>query len=215
MCQAKIDSLVENINHYLEIFSQRNQYGGPSIYFHNRIIDVLQRTPIDRLLNSLWFSEYIYSVLVSWGMHRMDGGAQLKDFPLFHNVITNFIQNLIPISHLTITELTETHFETIVNLFDNNSVMRTTPRLVGNSKTMHHILPNLIPPIDNKSTLWFFNNPNMSESETLIYVIKKYQYIYTAINWEEVNYTGPMKTTKIKLIDNAIIGFRFAQADQA
>lgn len=211
MCQDRINSLVGNMNNYLQIFSQRNQYGGPSVYFHNRIIEILQRTPIDRLLNSLWFSEYIYSVLVAWGMHRMDGGAQLKDFSDFHNVITNFIQNLIPISHLTITELTGNNFTTIVDLFDHNSVMRTNPKLVGNSKALHHILPNLIPPIDNRSTLWFFDKPNMTESETLIYIIKKYQYIFSAINWAEINYNGPMRTTKIKLIDNAIIGYRFAQ----
>src|ERR1035441_9015860 len=84
MCQDRINNLVDNFNNYLNIFSERNQLCGPSIYFHNRIMGILRETTLSSLQNQLWFSEYIYAVLVSWGMHRMDRGAQLKDFPVFH-----------------------------------------------------------------------------------------------------------------------------------
>ena len=222
MCQDRINNLVDNFNNYLNIFSERNQLCGPSIYFHNRIMGILRETTLSSLQNQLWFSEYIYAVLVSWGMHRMDRGAQLKDFPVFHSVITNFIQNLIPISHLSITELTENNITSIINLFEENSVMHSIPKLAGNSKALHHILPNIIPPIDGNYTIKFFNLRNrrrgqgnnakmIDESNNFEFIIKKYQHIINTINWNEIHYNGEMNATRIKLVDNAIIGYRLEQ----
>lgn len=213
MCQARIEDLTQNFNQYLEVFSIRNQYSGPSIYFHNRIMEILQESSLEDLQDSISFSEYVYAVLVSWGMHRMDRGAQLKNFPEFRNVIRNFIQSLIPISNLTITELNEDIISNIIALFENNSVMHSVPRLVGNSKALHHILPKVFPPIDKKSTLWFFNLPNNlnQEIDNFRFIINKYQQIISAINWNEIHYNGLMNYTEIKKIDNAIIGYRLSQ----
>lgn len=215
MSQERINNLIQNFSHYLNVFSDRNQFRGPGVYFHNRILNILGETQIADLQNQLWFSEYIYAVLVSWGMHRMDRGAQLKDFPDFHNVITNFIQNLIPISHLRIAQLNDNEIRIILNLFQNNSVMHTTPKLVGNSKALHHILPNTIPPIDGKYTIKFFNlsNRRVIEVNNFEFIIRKYQQIFSAINWDEIDYDGDMDTTRIKLIDNAIIGYKLAHND--
>ena len=33
--------------------------------------------------------------------------------------------------------------------------MASDTSLVGNSKVMHHMLPNIVPPIDREYTLWF------------------------------------------------------------
>ena len=220
MCQAKINDLIQSFTHYLDAFDERNQFRGPSIYFHSRIMNILRETTLDELQNQIWFSEYIYAVLVSWGMHRMDRGAQLKNFEDFHNVITNFIQNFIPISHLTISDLTDDNISYIINLFQNNSVMHSIPKLVGNSKSLHHILQNTIPPIDGNYTIKFFNLRNrrrtrgnavimIDEVNNLEFIIRKYQHIINSINWKEIEYEGEMNSTKIKLVDNAIIGYKF------
>lgn len=217
MCQARINDLIQNFTHYLDVFDRGNQFRGPSIYFHNRIMNILRENTLDALENQIWFSEYIYAVLVSWGMNR---GAQLKNFEDFHNIITNFIRNLIPISDLTISDLTNDNIAYIINLFQNNSVMHSIPKLVGNSKALHHILPNTIPPIDGKYTIQFFNLSNrrrtrgdnvimIDEVNNFEFVIRKYKQIINAINWDEIDYEGEMNSTKIKIIDNAIIGYKF------
>jgi len=213
MCQDRINNLIQNANHYLNVFVEKNQYRGPSIYFHDKIMNILDETPLIDLQDSITFSECIYSVLVSWGMHKIGTGPQLKNFSDFHKVINNFIQCGIPISNLTITELNEESINQLVTLFGNNSVMHSTRRLVGNSKALHHILPKVIPPIDNTNTLWFFGLKNTvgNESANFKSILKKYQQIITSINWDNINYSGIMNKTRVKIIDNAIIGFRLSQ----
>ena len=42
------------------------------------------------------------------------------------------------------------------SLFENLEVIEKGSKLIGNSKTLHHLLLDLIPPIDRKHTLNFF-----------------------------------------------------------
>jgi hypothetical protein len=45
-------------------------FAGPSLYFHLRTLEAAGTQDFER------FTEYLYAVLASWGMHRMDGALR-------------------------------------------------------------------------------------------------------------------------------------------
>ena len=208
MCIGRINQLVEQFTTYLNSFIERSPYEGPSIYFHERVISLRRSAPLDKLLQCNWFIEYLYSVLVSWGMHRMDGGARLKPFTDFAREVRGIGQRIVSLAFIQLGEVQTTHINILCEVLQEQTVMVTTPRLVGNSKVFHHLLPDLVPPIDNANTLWFFENPRGSDADIFRFAMEKFKDIHNRITWAEVAYNGPMNTSRPKLIDNAIIGYK-------
>lgn len=96
-------------------------------------------------------------------------------------------------------------------LFDNFEVMVKKAKLVGVSKALHHLLPDLVPPIDRKYTLHFFyGNTNYSEKdqkEKFLAIFDKFRLISKELDLTEKDLLGQWDTSIPKLIDNAIIGF--------
>ena len=90
----------------------------------------------------------------------------------------------------------------------------TQSKIVGGSKALHHILPELMPPIDRTYTAVFllrtesyhFQNPSQ-ETETFRIAFESFRTIANLAN--PVKYVGrhPWNTSRTKVIDNAIAGF--------
>ncbi|ODS39870.1 hypothetical protein BEH94_00110 [Candidatus Altiarchaeales archaeon WOR_SM1_SCG] len=87
------------------------------------------------------------------------------------------------------------------------TIMASSKKIVGNSKLYHHILPDLIPPIDGGHTLRFFEYPNDNEPKIFIEVIKKFNFIANSVNWDDIKQDNNFNTSIPKIIDNAIIGY--------
>ena len=85
MYSNKIEDLVNEFPTYLKYLLDNNPYSGPSIYFHKKIISLRRQYSLETLLeeNNEVFIEYLYAVLTSWGMHRMDGSARLVEYDDF------------------------------------------------------------------------------------------------------------------------------------
>jgi len=90
-------------------------------------------------------------------------------------------------------------------------------KIVANSKALHHVLPQLVPPIDRQYTLrFFFNNLMFAPADQH----RKFATVYT--RFHEIGATcrdqidraladpeadAKMNTSFTKVIDNAIIGY--------
>ncbi|MGH3250262.1 MAG: hypothetical protein ACRDOI_29230 [Trebonia sp.] len=90
-------------------------------------------------------------------------------------------------------------------------------QIVAGTKTLHHVLPDLIPPIDRQYTFRFFTGQKQIPSgdqraflEWFPYLAEIGQRCHGAIEIA-VNRGGPMASGPAKVIDNAIIGFMQAQ----
>ena len=49
--------------------------------------------------------------------------------------------------------MSEADWSTLRQIFSGLKIMASSTSLVGNSKVMHHMLPNIVPPIDREYTL--------------------------------------------------------------
>ena len=94
-------------------------------------------------------------------------------------------------------------------LFEKLKTMASGSRLVGNSKVIHHLLPDLVPPIDRTHTLkFFYGHMNITKGEIELFVefFEKFIKIARSINAENYQFTA-FNTSIPKIIDNAIMGF--------
>lgn len=133
-----------------------NDFGGPSIYFHNQAI-IQQK----EAFLSYRHLEMIYATLASWGMHRMgETKTKIYDFQTFSNsiMINSEILNLLKTKKMH--QCTITEYGNIIGLlkpvFETMKVSISESAIVANSKVLAHILPELIPPIDRQYTVRFF-----------------------------------------------------------
>lgn len=143
--KKKVNSILINLEKLHKKYYSTRTFYGPSLYFHKRA-----------LIKSDNKYEYIYAALTSWGMHRMGkGGAKMTDFETFIKSINTVKQHIEKLKNKKLENLKEKDFEVLEEIFKNIQIMETKTKIVGHSKVIAHLLPNVVPPIDREYTFYF------------------------------------------------------------
>ena len=208
-------------------FIHVDNFTGPSLYFHKKAIEMAR--------HDLWFLsnrhiEYIYATLGSWGMHRMDSrGAKMPYFEKVGNEEENhFKESILKYkesflclrNYKSIVSVSEKEFNNILPelteiCFEINAT-KSDAKLVSGSKTLAHILPDLVPPIDRQYTLQFmYGNKNhpIGDDEKGKEVFKEVmQYMYNLYKQNQKltelankNIDSDFNTSLPKILDNIVI----------
>jgi len=209
---------------YVDFYYSNEIFFGPSVYFHNKVINLVRNNDHELLLEDERFVEYVYATLASWGMHRMGPkGSKMRDFKDFMESILSNKSLFLKLKRHRLDNLTERSkrevFEVLERLFQNLKIMQSGSNLVGNSKVIHHLLPDLIPPIDRQYTMRFFYGNLKSkytplfrkeeETDLFLDIVGYFGVICKRLDLTEDDYdqTKSFNTSIPKVIDNAIIGF--------
>jgi hypothetical protein len=156
--------LINNLNHYYQLsLAVLKEFGGPSIYFHIQSI----KEQRNNFLSGRHI-EMIYATLASWGMHRMgdpeDTKAKMVEFDEFRKSIISNKQSLEMLLKKRWDSLSENEFREILlrlkDVYRGLRVSISESTIVAHSKTLAHLLPDLIPPIDRQYTVRFFTQDN-------------------------------------------------------
>ncbi len=136
-------------------------FGGPCFYFHNECLKAQKQDFL-----SLRHIEMLYATLTAWGMHRMGDSettkTKLTDWPIFSGSFFRNSQTLKQYLSLSLKDMDYNSYISAIErlrpiYFDLNlSVSDAT--IVANSKALHHLFPELIPPIDRQYTIRFFRH---------------------------------------------------------
>jgi hypothetical protein len=215
--EEKVKQLLLNAEVYHQAFYQSEIFGKPCLYFHQRALET-RKDP-----TSIRHLEYIYAMLVAWGMNRPGkNGAKMVSFKTFQESIYRSRECIIEAQSFACCEMNAEKWNVLKDIFKSIRVMVSSTSLVGNSKAMHHILPNIIPPIDRKYTLLFLlgtkNLKNNLDTEwdcmkniieaVFIPVSTDKKFIVLADDWMRRRDEFPWDTSAFKIIDNLIIGAR-------
>jgi len=215
----RIEELKQNFKIFLEHFNNHYLFSGPSLYFHRKVIKILSQKGLREAIKDDSFLEYIYATLASWGLHRMGKtNTKLVDFEEFKNSILENKDKILKLENIRITQIntniegTNHIMESINELINNLKISKAKTKLIFNSKTLHHLLPNLIPPIDKQYTLsFFYNSKSPSHIENCFSEIyPKFIEIANCCKDIIIEMTKEGKgfnTSETKVIDNAIIGY--------
>jgi hypothetical protein len=212
---ARVRDVLENAERYYAAYHAAETFGGPSLYFHQRALET-RHAPA-----SLHHLEYAYATLAAWGMHRMgSGGSKMCAFGDFKASVERLNDRILRAQSLNPAMMTEEGWATLKEIFTGLKVMASRTLLVGNSKVMHHMLPNVVPPIDREYTLrylcgntMFANDPEKEWltmrsliSGFFIPVATDEAFVAKARQW--IAAKPPWDTSVMKVIDNLLIGAR-------
>ncbi len=132
------------------------KFGGPSVYFHNECLRECKTGFLSKR-----HIELVYATLTSWGMHRMGNaygkltkwddfsGSILQHKKFFENLRS---ENIADLTNETYSALLRELKDAYIGL----KISCSNQTIVAHSKAIFHILPNLIPPIDRRYTMKFF-----------------------------------------------------------
>lgn len=209
----RVNELKQNFEGFVEYFDKTPLFSGPSLYFHKKVINILSQKGLQEAIEDNLFLEYLYATLASWGLHRMgETNTKLVDFENFKSSIQANKDEILKLKEEKITQLNSDTALTgnIRALIDNLKIGEGETKLIFNSKTLHHLLPNLIPPIDRQYTLLFFYNstgpPHIENCFSEIY--PKFVEIALSCKDNIVKMVGKgFHTSETKVIDNAIVGY--------
>jgi hypothetical protein len=145
-------------------FEKTEAFPGPSLYFHERAIARRrQHQAVGSLLSDIRFLEYAYAVLAAWGMRRMGPqAAKVGDFTQISTALHDKTAALEQLWPLRITALDASAAREAAALawqiIAHIRVSESRTEIVAGSKFLHHhhLLPDLIVPIDRQYTFRFF-----------------------------------------------------------
>lgn len=207
---------------YLNVCEERRIFSGPSVYFYEQTIEQRRKArSLADLAQDKRFHESVYATLTSWGMHRMGEtvAAKLTDFGIFSKTLQGLITSVKDFAELSITEITEDDFGVVAKklapLAEVQGITASKAPLVANSKTLHFVLPNLVPPMDRTYTGRFFFGP---KTGMLLPgpASKNFVFMFTELHRIAQRHAEVLKSKTgrsyiclghAKGLDNAIIGY--------
>ncbi len=140
-------------------YDQFKTFGGPSVHFHLECLRVGRKEFLsDRHI------ELLYATLTAWGLHRMGDDkktkAKLTDWDVFRGSLLVKANDLQQLREFSLLEMSESSYSRLIEqmrpCYESLKLSKSESTIVVNSKALHHLLPNLISPIDRQYTVRFF-----------------------------------------------------------
>lgn len=208
--EKKVSDLIRNADNYHKSFySQfKDDNFGPSLYFHNQ---ALKSKSLKKK------AENIYATVALWGMHRHGSKSpKMVEFKDFYKSIKGITRNINKVKSAIDDGKQDEADKEIKEIFYKIKIMASKRKLVGNSKVIHHLLPDIIPPVDNRYTLGYLGikHPTQEEDELELLlslhknffneIAKNKVFAKKANGWRKEAFLRD--TSIMKIIDNLIIG---------
>lgn len=169
------------------------------------------------LVNDDTYLQLTYLTLERWNMNQR--GARLVAMSDFAESIRRNHEPFEKLSRYRLEQISEGEIEKDILprlrlLFTSLRVMATRARIVGLSKTLHFMLPNLVMPIDRGniiSVLYLGSKYSSSPDKEFGYFTEIFHEYWHAcgvlsLSESDVDHVG-WNTSIPKMIDNAVIGF--------
>lgn len=172
----RIDDLVENISKYHACFfkhvdlTSMNE-GATDPYFE--ILDVCKKNgSASKALDDDNFFYWLEKTLKAWQMNRgREGGALATRGEMKRSLRAPDIRESIKlVENLSLVNpvvVESPIFQHIQRMMWGIAITTAELKIVANSKTLHFLLPDLIPPMDRRYTLKFFFNGDISPDKQL------------------------------------------------
>ena len=218
----RVSDLVRMFSHYAEVFDRANLFTGPSLYFHHRTLALLKKNvqPSEATRDEE-FAVSLYATLTAWGVHRMGpGNAKLVDFDTFSRSLGEHRAQVKDLEGLNLAEVSERSVMSIAaliwDLIADLQVSASKTKLVAGTKVLHHLLPDLVPPVDREYTLRFFLHSTSlqqgGQERAWGAIFPRFWHIARECKKEITARLGSgMNTSLTKVIDNAIVGYVLRQ----
>jgi hypothetical protein len=168
--QGRVQDLIARFEDHLERFQTEEPFTEPSLYFHQKTRCMLDRArllgdcdaqAVASCIDDDSFLESLYATLTAWGLDRMGPlGPKLVNFKEFAATFRHHREPICELSSHRLDLLRDNEVAMVAGniwgLIAELKIGKARKKIVSGSKALHHLLPDLVPPIDNAYTLKFF-----------------------------------------------------------
>ena len=209
----RIETLINDFSDLLDYYDRELPFDRSGQYpKHRRTIDLrVGAGSVDAALADDQFLRSLYSTLEAWGIGTR--ASRLVPFARFMSELRRWSVAFIELDGLLIDA---PHLdavgvgEKLWGLVERVEIVENQARIVALSKTIHHLVPDLLPPIDRMYTQEFFgfHSAEFQYKQELVFNEIWEHFVTIARAVEPAGYVGAgWRTSRSKVIDNAIVAF--------
>jgi hypothetical protein len=202
--------------YFIDICNKEYRFAHDLEFYRDIIAMHKDAQDIVKLIRNDHFCRKLYSTLEAWDMNKRK--AELNDFEIVRKSIQQHEPYLVDLYKNKLESIGEENAQTIIRdlefVFCHLETMKSKRRIVGVSKTMHFLLPDLVMPVDSTYSMPYFYGTNRyspkaeREFQMFLDIFTKTRRITNTLQLTNKDADGEKWNTSIpKLIDNAIIGF--------
>ncbi len=223
-----VEPLLAHFERYLSYYETRPPFARPDqLRTHKRTIDLRRQLgSASAALADQQFLDSLAETLNAWGVGRRD--SILVEPSEFRRQLRNQAGEITALEGILIDNADASigdRLWRIIRSLDivlgSRTLRPTQSKIVGGSKALHHLLPELMPPIDRAYTAPFllrtqpqhFQNPSQ-EAETFRLAFESFRTIAESVNPNQYVGRHAWNTSRTKVIDNAIVGLIRLLLDQ-
>jgi len=211
--EKRIAGLIEEFAACVELYDEQAPFTRRGQYtMHRKTID-RRRTfsNVNAALSDEEFLDDLYETLHAWGIGRR--ASKLIPRNKFGIQLRSLGQEISTFERFNLED-ENLNLETIANqlweLVKQLGVVENVSLVVPSAKILHHLLPDLVPPMDRAWTgsffLWSATAPQTEQKETFVQTFLSLGRI--ARETKPSQYVGQgWRTCPTKIVDNAVIGY--------
>jgi hypothetical protein len=215
--EARLQDLSASFLEYVEVFKQRGPFSESQLRVHLKALRARRAFPLaaEAVKNSD-FADAVRDVLRDWGVGTH--GAELVPVEAFRAELGKLAASLAGLEQLQIDDVALDGPKAASRVWDLISSMCLVTkngkpiknRLVSGSKALHHVLPELVSPIDREYTQTFFgwHNPEFQNNPRDCFNLIFLSLADLAKKIKPAHLVGEgWMSSPAKILDNAIIGY--------
>jgi hypothetical protein len=213
----RVLGLVENFDRYVSIYDSSTPFSSERLAVHRATI-ALRRDAgsVRAAVTNPAFVRSLRATLVAWGLNVR--ASRLAPEPEFGEALQQALPALTALEPLAIddpdlpTELPEQLWTLLRDL----GIVGNDAKVVAGTKTLHHLLPELTPPMDRAWTGTFFglHPPEWQGDDQRRTFLRMYRaFTRVAQQTDPGSYVTGVgwRTSRTKILDNAVIGYCTAE----
>jgi hypothetical protein len=211
--QERVAALIEHFPTFLGAFDERqpfSRYG--QFEYHDRTIKRrFSHTCVEDAIADDDFLKNLYYTLVAWGVGK--GTSVLVPLPEFITAIRDKAASLVRLDGLHIDDAdldAKLVSSELWQLIDSLPIVKNRAKIVPCSKALHHLLPDLVPPIDRTYTCQFFlwSSAEFQNRQEKFLALAFRHFVAIARATHPAQYVGQgWRTSRTKVVNNAIVGY--------
>ncbi len=211
--EERIRELVRHFSGCLKHFETVDPFSAPMQYeSHARSVALRKKfSNAAEAVDSDEFLTSIRSTLVAWRMNQR--GARLAESAAFITAIRKWKREITQLEGISLESAGEKDVDSVWRLVRALEISTTYSKLVAGTKALHHLLPELVVPIDRDNTGWFLGRmpeqiQTPAQQENTFRVAFE-AFVKISADAKPAEYVGTHRwhTSGTKVVDNAIVGY--------
>ena len=219
--RAFVPLLVAKFPRWLDHFVQHGPFTRPDqLRWHLKAISLRrQHDSVAAALEDAVFVEALYNTLLAWGVgSRGSSLVPLAEFAPRLRSVNATLKLLEPLRIDADNPNNRGSIESLLwNVIESMGVVRNKAPLVAGSKTLHHLLPDLVPPMDRAYTQTFFgwHAPQFQNNQASCFGLAYETLAAVARRVEASEHVGThaWHSSVTKVLDNGLVGLVCAIQD--